>query len=170
MQQRRSHYQKRSGWRHPQPGLGEPTEAALLLAAARRGVTREKLGWEVLREQPFDSARKRMTVCAKGSDGTLRVLAKGAPDVLLERCTRYLTQKGEQTLTKEKKDKILAQVAEMGESALRVLAFAWRPAAGPTDVQERDFIFLGLAGLMDPPGRRPLRRCGSAAGPISAPL
>lgn len=144
---------------------GEPTEAALLLAAARGGVTREKLGWEVLREQPFDSARKRMTVCAKGPDGTLRVLTKGAPDVLLERCTRYLTQKGEQTLTKEKKDKILAQVAEMGESALRVLAFAWRPAAGPADVQERDFIFLGLAGLMDPPRQEAfeaVRKCRRA--------
>ncbi|MGQ9557595.1 MAG: calcium-translocating P-type ATPase, SERCA-type [Desulfurispora sp.] len=136
---------------------GDPTEGALLVMAARCGYWREKLlqPEDVLAELPFESERKRMTVLVREKTGPV-AYTKGAPDVLLELCTQVC--RGEQIvpLTDEIRKEIIQQHSEMAAAALRVLAFAWRPLPSgegeySPDTVEREMVFLGLAGMYDPP-------------------
>ena len=154
--------------------VGDPTEAALIIAAAKAGARRESLdrAYPRIGEIPFDSARKRMTTLHKIKlpkpddaspfyDTKLRewevAAVKGAPDVILDLCTRY--QRMDDThieLTAERKAQILDTTASMARKALRVLAVAYRVEhevphdPTPEDV-EYDFIFVGLLGMIDPP-------------------
>lgn len=131
---------------------GEPTEAALLIAALKGKITREKLGMSVCREIPFDSTRKRMSVIAESS-GKFEMMTKGAPDLLLGRCTHVLTPSGVKLMDTRTRHMILSQNNRMASNALRVLAFAYRTASGAEDANEENLIFAGLAGLLDPPRR-----------------
>ena len=144
--------------------LGEPTEQALLGAAIWAGIRREGSGIRAEGENPFDSTRKMMSTLIRLPDGSRLLLAKGAPDLLLRRCTAALTEKGQVPLTASLRETIAAQNNRLASGALRVLAFAFRPA-GPADLGEEGFVYLGLAGLWDPPrkeARDAVARCRRA--------
>lgn len=135
---------------------GDPTEAALLSVASKAGLTREKLlsEYEMLDEIPFDSERKRMSVLVADKRGNRWLYSKGAPDVLLARCTHYLEGKTVKPLRPEQVELVQAVMAEMGDAALRVLAAAYRPVEHvPSQIEtlEGHLVFVGLLGLIDPP-------------------
>lgn len=134
--------------------VGDPTEAALVVAAARESVDQRKLSEEFPRrgEIPFDSQRKLMSTLHPASGGGVLVLVKGAPDVLLERCE--FGPNG--LLTTRERQQILAANEDMANRAMRVLAVARRelpraPKRLDSGTVERDLTFLGLFGLTDPP-------------------
>jgi Ca2+-transporting ATPase len=144
--------------------VGDPTEGALLVLGRKAGLTDERLQQlTVLREYSFDSDRKMMTVVVKddlhSGDAALggRTLAytKGAPDLLLRVCTRILENGKERALTEKDRERLLAQNERFASNALRVLGFAYRIAPKdlpelPADI-ERELVFVGLAGMIDPP-------------------
>jgi len=154
--------------------VGDPTETALLVAAAKVGATRENLevAYPRVGEVPFDSRRKRMTTVhrivqpdpedvspfydASVKDWEVAV-SKGAPDVLLDLCTHYQTMQGERIpLTDDLRRRILEANQALTAQALRVLGLAYRVAPEGFDGREpdeieRDFTFVGLVGMIDPP-------------------
>jgi len=133
---------------------GDPTEGALVVAAAREGVDQGKLAAERPRtaDIPFDSGRKLMSTIHPRPEGGWTVFVKGAPDVLLDRCVAGPGG----ALTSADRRRILAANEEMAEKALRVIAVARRelailpPGLEPRAV-ESGLTFLGLFGMMDPP-------------------
>ncbi len=131
--------------------IGAPTETAIAAAAEDIETllkTREKLF-----EIPFSSARKRMTVVLKTENGC-RVITKGAPDLLLSRCTSALVNGKAVSMTPVIKSRILEQNTEMAADALRVLAVAEKNTESVPqneDAAENGLCFLGLIGLEDPP-------------------
>jgi P-type Ca2+ transporter type 2C len=140
--------------------VGDPTEGAILAAGAKLGLTRDDVEAKSprLREWPFDATRKRMSVARCLPDGTVRVLVKGAPEVLLDRSRRIWTHEGARELTAADREQISRQQAQMSGQALRVLAAAWRDvdgadaiASAADDAIERELVFAGLLGMYDPP-------------------
>lgn len=136
--------------------LGDPTEGSLLSLAGKVGFFQEDLEKSYPRkgEIPFDSSRKMMTTFHE-IDGQIYSYTKGAPDMVLERCNQVLTKEGPVDLTEDMRKKILDQNNDFAKEALRVLSFALRPMDAvpqePTSQEvEKDMIFLGLAGMMDP--------------------
>ena len=137
--------------------LGDPTEGALLVAAAKWSLWKSELEatHPFLGEVPFDSERKMMTVVRKTPSGPV-AFVKGAPDVLLQRCSDYLTLDGyAKPLSDSMREHILTANAGFAQEALRVLAIARRPLEEePTqyraDDLERNLTFLGLAAMKDP--------------------
>ncbi len=133
---------------------GDPTEAALVEAAAREGLDQSALErrWPRTGEAPFDSGRKLMSTVHRREDGGWTALVKGAPDVLLARCTAGPGG----PLTPADRQEIEEACQTMARQALRVIGVACRglnllpPGLEPGAV-ERDLTFLGLFGLMDPP-------------------
>jgi Ca2+-transporting ATPase len=137
---------------------GDPTEGALAVAAIKAGLTREALAREfhVVREFPFDSERKMMTVVIETKNSERFVVTKGAPDVVLTRCRELLWSDKQERMTRKYKDRIQTEVDTMGKGALRTLAVAFRPVRqGETMVSEneaeRNLTFIGLQGMIDPP-------------------
>jgi Ca2+-transporting ATPase len=130
---------------------GDPTEGALVAAAAKAGLNRAKLDHELPRvdEIPFSSETKRMTTLHRATDGTL-AYTKGAPEVLLRACKMRLTEQGETDLSEQELETIIAAGRRMAENALRVLALARQERASRDSVNER-LTFLGLVGMIDPP-------------------
>ncbi len=141
---------------------GDPTEAALIVAARKAGLEKKELDARFARlaEVPFSSDRKLMSTIHKDADSQERLLAftKGAPDVLLARCPHELI--GEQTrpLTDARRADILKTNEELAGEALRTLALAFRslPKDGfkvdeVNEGVEQDLVFVGLIGMMDPP-------------------
>ena len=100
--------------------MGDPTEVAVLVAAAKAGVTKEALlqQYTVIGENPFDAARKRMSVTVSGPGGA-RLLCKGAPDMLLARCTHIETPAGPRLLAPRDRADINAACARMAGEGLR---------------------------------------------------
>ncbi len=139
--------------------IGDPTEGALLAAGSKAGGNQERLEKELPKhhELPFDSDRKRSTNIRRMPDRKLRAFVNGAPDVLLERCTNIYTSAGVRPLTDQDRQSIVAQNAALAQQALRVLGSAYRdldiasPAELTVEVVERDLVFVGLAGMYDPP-------------------
>lgn len=135
--------------------VGEPTECALVNDAAKAGMTdldsqRPRIG-----EAPFDSGRKMMSVVVKDVDGDYEQFTKGAPDVVIGLCTHVYDNGQVVELTDERRGQILAANKAMADQALRVLALANRTyAEAPTDFSpealERDLVFCGLSGMIDP--------------------
>ena len=123
--------------------LGDPTEVALKVYADDCNFTESftKLG-----ELPFTSERKMMTVAAE-IGGESICFTKGAPDILIEKCTRILTASGVKELSSKTKKTIVEQNNGMSDDALRVLGFAYRPYNGKPE--EDDLIFIGLCGMSD---------------------
>jgi len=148
--------------------VGDPTEVALLVVAAKGGITREDIELEMPRlgTLPFDSDRKRMTVMRTRA-GRSWAFVKGAPEVMLERCTRMRTTHEVTALTDSDRARMLQASALMAHDALRVLALAERPLDEPASAAEieQDLTFLGLIGLQDPPRAEALdavKRCQRA--------
>ena len=138
--------------------IGDPTEGAILSAAAKAGLWKEELGkkFPLLSEIPFDSDRKKMSTI-RGTSPTLLVCEKGAPDIILRDCTKIYSEGVVRDLTKDDIQLILNENNNMAGSALRVLGTAFKPLdhdALPDpdpDTIEKDMIFLGLLGMIDPP-------------------
>lgn len=132
---------------------GDPTEGALVAAAAKAGLHKPDLDAQFPRvnEIPFTSETKRMTTLHTGpGPGGEVAYSKGAPEVILESCTRYLNKGGVIVLTPGIKKMIIETGREMANQALRVLAVASKPGAA-LETAEHDMIFLGLVGMIDPP-------------------
>lgn len=131
--------------------LGDPTELALLRFAENMKGRTKKEALETrmprIREKAFDSQRKLMTTLHRGSQGEVSY-TKGAPEVLLGRCTKILIHGRVQSLTEAHKRQIRQVVEEFSAQALRVLAVAFR--RGADDVSEEGLTFVGLAGMIDP--------------------
>ncbi len=157
--------------------VGDPTEGALLVAAAKAGAIHVELDEAYPRENevPFDSERKRMITIhevhdplsddlspfkdEKHKDWSV-IAVKGAPDIVLDLCTKYQGMDDKpRELTKEAKEGILAANDAMTKDALRVLGFAYRlerelptnPDEIKADDLEKDLVFAGLLGMIDPP-------------------
>lgn len=137
--------------------IGDPTEAALLTAAAKAGIWKEQQEEEYvfIDEIPFDSERKKMTIVRKDKESTF-AFVKGAPDILLEDCGYIEEGQTARRLTPEDKQEILRINNEFANSAMRVLAFARRnlgglPSPYEAEAVERELTFLGLIAMIDPP-------------------
>ena len=138
--------------------IGDPTEAALLVLASKGGTPKESLapGNRVVKELPFDSDRKRMTVVTQGPGGREVVHTKGSADVLLPLCDQVEEDHGVRALDEATREGLLQVAEEMSGRALRVLAIARRRVqAGARGEDGRDLeqqlTFLGLVGMIDPP-------------------
>jgi Ca2+-transporting ATPase len=135
---------------------GDPTEGALLAAARKAGLTAPDLEARFMRigEVPFSSERKLMsTIEADAERDRPRAFTKGAPDVLLGHCSHELVGDGVRELTAERRAAIMADNEALAGAALRTLGLAFRSLpgdAGSVDV-EQGLVFLGLAGMLDPP-------------------
>lgn len=147
--------------------IGDPTEGALVVAAEKLGCDLDELNrqWPRINELPFDSKRKRMTTFHRAPEshelanllgGPVVAFTKGGPDVLLELCS-YVYEGGEiKPLTPEKKESLLKVNLSMAEDALRVLGVAFRrwdsvPSDLSPETVEKDMVFVGFAGMIDPP-------------------
>jgi P-type Ca2+ transporter type 2C len=132
---------------------GDPTEGALVVAAAKAGLVKEELdqAYPRVAEIPFDSTTKRMTTLHRVPDDQGRVAyAKGAAELILDASRTHWTPDGEREITPAERDEIVAAARAMASRALRVLGVARKPALEIGDAH-RDLQFLGLVGLMDPP-------------------
>ena len=131
---------------------GDPTEGALLAAAAKAGLEKAALDREFPRvnEIPFTSETKRMTTLHAGP-ATVTAYSKGAPEMILESCQTYRSEQGEDApLDNEAREAILAAAQQMAGEALRVLAVAAKGNAS-VETAEQGMKFLGLIGMIDPP-------------------
>jgi P-type Ca2+ transporter type 2C len=155
--------------------VGDPTEGALLVVAAKGGIMRRDIEADMprLATLPFDSERKRMTVI-RDCGGQPWAFAKGAPEVILARCAFLRTSEGVEALTESDRARMLQASALLGNDALRVLALAERPltqwpcliseTVSANDI-EHGLTFLGLVGLQDAPraeARDAVQRCKRA--------
>ncbi len=142
------------GWRM----VGDPTEGALVVAAAKADLWHNKLAQDYPRldEIPFDSTRKRMTTLHPDPRyGGYVAYIKGAPDLLLQLSDKVVEDGTERPLTDEKRRNILEVNESLASNALRVLGVAYRPLAelpaSPTAEEvERNLTFVGLVGMIDP--------------------
>ncbi|MDP1715491.1 MAG: cation-translocating P-type ATPase [Anaerolineales bacterium] len=130
---------------------GDPTEGALVVAAAKAGLKKVDLDTQFPRieEIPFTSETKRMTTLHKAEGQTI-AYSKGAPEIIIESCTRQYMAGGETVLDADGKRQILDMAQNMAGEALRVLAIAMRANTG-IETAEHEMTFLGLLGLIDPP-------------------
>lgn len=155
--------------------VGDPTEGAMIVAAVKAGASKPDLNraYPRLQEVPFDSARKRMITIHTLKDprsedispfGSVEtkpkgyvILVKGAPDLVLENCTRYQRMDDyEIPLNDAQRMRVLTANDQMTQDALRVLGVAYRvvpekPTETDPDLLERDLTFVGLIGMIDPP-------------------
>ncbi len=138
---------------------GDPTEAAFLVAERKLGVTeRRQQRFERVAEIPFTSERKMMSSIERDHEqgDALVVVTKGAPDVLLQRCTRARVGMDVVALDDTLRARIHADVDTLTDAALRTLAVAYRPLQAGEETQshervERGLIFVGTVGIIDPP-------------------
>ena len=134
---------------------GDPTENAIVIAAQSAGLSKTEAQQRLPRihEIPFDSRRKLMTTVHTLPDKSVLVITKGAPEVLLSKCSR-IDLDGEFELTNEIRDDILQSNSAMAAKALRVIALAYKRREHMDtkgDDLEKDLTFLGLMGMIDPP-------------------
>ncbi|QTH45993.1 calcium-translocating P-type ATPase, SERCA-type [Cohnella sp. LGH] len=136
---------------------GDPTEAALLVLAAKTGLVKSALQslYTRVKEFPFDAERKRMSVLVSHQGGKL-VCAKGAPDLLVSQCAYVLWDDQVVPFTASLKTKVLAANEAMARESLRVLGMAYRDVKGHETCEsgeqaESGLVFAGLTGMMDPP-------------------
>ena len=144
---------------------GDPTEGALIVAAAKAGLDKATLDAEFSRvsEIPFTAETKRMTTLHQTPDG-LMAYAKGAPEVIVQACAWQLTDNGEEPLDDQHRAEVLDHARQLAGDALRVLAIAQKPRAVLADA-EREMTLLGLVGLIDPPrpeAQAAVRECEEA--------
>ena len=140
----------------PEGAVGEPTEAALVNYAASLDMKKTDLEAKQPRvdEAPFDSSRKMMSTLHASGNAFIQY-TKGAPDVVLKRCTHYWDGEKAVPMTVEKRSEFLQANKAMADKALRVLAAAMRPWAqnphnNEPDFLEQDLCFIGLTGMIDP--------------------
>ena len=130
---------------------GDPTEGALLVAAAKADLPKPELDERLPRvaEIPFTSESKRMTTLHR-ANGSVVAYAKGAPEILLPSCTRQLADEGEVSFDDAAREQVLETARRLAADALRVLAVARRSHA-TVENAEQSLTFVGLLGMIDPP-------------------
>jgi Ca2+-transporting ATPase len=138
--------------------FGDPTEGALMVAAEKAGIYKKELEAEYPRvaELPFDSARKRMSTIHRTPEGKLVAYVKGAPEIILERCTS-IKEGTIRSITETDVSTNVKTMQQMGEDALRVLAMSYKHLPDDYDLEnlevdkvESDLTFVGLSGMIDP--------------------
>ena len=143
---------------------GDPTEAALVVAARKIGIGPEELDQRFSRigEVPFSSDRKLMSTVQTDAEheDSVAVVSKGAPDVLLARCTHERCGDDVRPLTEDRRMEILTSVEQLAAEALRTLGVAYRRMAheryqatpnAEMEALEKELIFVGILGIIDPP-------------------
>jgi len=136
--------------------FGDPTEVALVRMAAESGYDPEMTmsDYRRIKEIPFSSDRKMMSVICESPLKEKIIFSKGAPEVLLKRCTHILVADRERTVMDYDLERILRENCRMAQGALRVIGMAYRVLADEKDITgnpEYGLTFIGLAGIMDPP-------------------
>ena len=159
---------------------GDPTEGALIVAARKAGLSADALDsrFERVGEVPFSSERKLMSTVHEDADKPERliVFTKGAPDVLVSRCSHVLVGGEARTLTNERRQEIRAASERLASEALRTLGVAFRslpPDALEREVDDRveqDLVFLGVVGMIDPPREEAKEAVGKAKGAGIRPI
>jgi Ca2+-transporting ATPase len=144
---------------------GDPTEGALVVAAAKAGLNKAELDAEFARvsEIPFTAETKRMTTLHQTSDGIV-AYAKGAPEVIVQSCAFHLAERGEEPLDEVRRSEVLERARQMAGEAMRVLAVAYKPRAALQDAEQK-MTLLGLIGMIDPPrpeAKAAVRKCEEA--------
>ena len=137
---------------------GDPTEGAMFVAALKAGLTRGQLHerFTIVKEFPFDSIRKMMSVIVKDEAGKHFVVTKGAPDVLFSRCESILWDGKTAPFNKEYQSVVNREMDGLASHALRLIAVGFKPLTTGNillheDEAEKDLIFVGLQGMIDPP-------------------
>ena len=151
--------QKNNAWNI----LGDPTEGALVVSAAKHGIKQDELDFEFkrIKEIPFKSERKMMSVVVEKGKQKY-VFSKGAPEKILSLCNYILINGKKKKITEEDRKQILKTYSSFGTAALRVLAFAYK---GFDKNEEQNLVFLGLQGMIDPPREEvkiAIQRCETA--------
>jgi P-type Ca2+ transporter type 2C len=151
---------------------GDPTEGALLVSAMKAGFERKSLlkQYEIIREFPFDSTRKMMSVIVRDSQGREFVVTKGAPDVLVGLSESLLLNDKIQNMSKEYKTDVQNAINDLASQALRTMAIGYKPLTSNVlsiseKEAEKDLIFIGLQGMIDPPRpevREAVKECKAA--------
>src|SRR5699024_229559 len=138
------------------PVDGDPTEGALLVSVRKLGLRHYIHGkYKILKEIPFDSERKRMSVVVEDANKMQFIITKGAPEVLLPRCSYILDEEGRHLL-KQRDERVIAnEIDRMGSKALRTMAVGMKPLRKDVPLDdiniEKDLTFVGMFGMIDPP-------------------
>ncbi|WP_249869839.1 calcium-translocating P-type ATPase, SERCA-type [Oceanobacillus saliphilus] len=149
---------------------GDPTDGALLVAARKMGLTAD-IGesYRIVKEFPFDSDRKRMSVVVEDKNKMRFLITKGAPDVLLPRSSFFLDKDGRKLLKHQNKVQIENAINDMANKALRTIAISMKAISSNASLDsallEDELTFIGLYGLMDPPRKEvkaAIRECREA--------
>lgn len=145
--------------------VGDPTEGALVVSAMKGGIFVEDRESRIVLEIPFHSDRKAMSVVYRAEDEKLILYTKGAPEVVLGKCTSELYAGQMRPLTDARRQQLLQDAHASGKRALRVIGLAYRELSDPQHPEESNLTFAGLTGMMDPPRdevRTAVSRCVSA--------
>ena len=146
---RKSNMQNETGTSY----MGDPTEIALLVMASKMGIFKDEImkKTKVIKENPFDSERKMMSVLCEYDNGRY-LFVKGAIESLLNRCTNILINGKEVKLTRELSNEIIKTNNQMAKSALRVISCSYKKFDTMTNsISEDNLTFIGLIGMIDPP-------------------
>ncbi|MFA8437558.1 calcium-translocating P-type ATPase, SERCA-type [Pueribacillus sp. YX66] len=138
--------------------IGDPTEGALVVAAMKAGIDQEirQKDYRVIKEFPFDSHRKMMSVIVENHDKQRFVITKGAPDVVLAN-SNHIMKNGKKSILSMKEQRIIEEkVEDLAKKALRTLAVAFKPLPYGHDPHhehqvESNLTFIGMTGMIDPP-------------------
>lgn len=137
---------------------GDPTEGAMMVAALKAGLTKGQLheNFTIVKEFPFDSNRKMMSVIIKDKAGKHFVVTKGAPDVLFSRCDSILWDGKTASFNKEYQSLVNREMNGLASHALRLIAVGYKQLPSGNillheDEAEKNLIFVGLQGMIDPP-------------------
>lgn len=138
--------------------MGDPTEGALVTLAGKKGLvkTEEEAKYPRVAELPFDSDRKMMTTFHENFiQGKIVSFTKGAPDLIIDKCSKKLINGQVSDFSQEEKERVLGANTDFARSALRTLAFAFKqydalPGDIEPEVAENEMIFVGLTGTIDP--------------------
>jgi len=135
---------------------GDPTDGALLVAARKFGLKQAAAeNYKIIKEIPFDSDRKRMSIIVEDDNQMRFLITKGAPDVLLPRSTHFIDRDGRKLLKKNDQDKIDHAINKMADKALRTIAIGMKSISKQESLEpaflEKNLTFIGLYGMIDPP-------------------
>lgn len=133
--------------------IGDQTEIALKKVARDHVAHKDQTlaAYQKVDEMPFSSERKMMSVLMKNKDGHFHLLAKGAPEVIVSRCSKIIEKGKEAPLSDEDKEKLLLQTKAFASQSLRVLAFAYKSSETCESDMEQELVWIGLQAMIDPP-------------------